>query len=50
MQKKINDQDNPHINCWASLSESMPEENETVWLTRIGTSYVALGCRVYLKN
>ena len=40
----------PTINCWASLSESMPDENETVWLTILGTSYVTLGCRVYLKN
>ena len=40
----------PNVNGWASLSESMPEENETVWLTEIGTNSVSLGCRVYLKN
>lgn len=36
---------------WILLTtDNQPEEDELVWLRVQNTSYVALGCRCYLKN
>lgn len=32
---------------WKRLNESLPDENETVWLYNEVTKFVALGCRVW---